>query len=192
MAAERAKATLRERVREARDRLPQPERTAAATRVEEALLRLPEVASAATVAMFDAFGAEIPTSRMVSRLLDDGKRVLLPFLDEDGMEMAEIGAEEGLVPTAYGPREPASRTAVDPTEVDVIVVPAIAFDRRGHRLGYGGGHYDRYLRRLRPDAKRIGIAFEVQVVDDVPAGDADERVHLIVTETGSLDCRLVQ
>ena len=192
MASESAKAKLRERIREARDRIPEPERTAAAARVEETVLRLPEVSSAATVAMFDAFGAEIPTARMVSRLLDEGKRVFLPFLDEGGMEMAEVGPDEALLPTAYGPREPASRAAVDPTEIDVIVVPAIAFDRRGHRLGYGGGHYDRYLRRVRPDATRIGIAFEVQVVDQVPASDADERVHLIVTETGALDCRLVQ
>ena len=192
MTAERAKAALRERMREARDRIPEPERTAAAAGVEEALLRLPEVASATTVAMFDAFGAEIPTGRIVSGMLEQGKRVLLPFLDAGRMEMAEIGPDEALLPTAYGPGEPGSRTAVDPEEVDVIVVPGLAFDRRGHRLGYGGGHYDGYLRRLRPHATRIGIAFEVQVVDHLPASDADERVHVLVTEAGTLDYRTVQ
>ena len=58
--------------------------------------------------------------------------------------------------------------AVDPDEVDLVITPGLAFDRAGHRLGYGGGHYDRYLGRARPEAPRVGIGFPLQLVDEVP------------------------
>jgi len=64
------------------------------------------------------------------------------------------------------------------------VIPGLAFDRDGFRLGYGGGFYDRYVRRTRPEALRVGVCFSEQVVEDVPHGDADERVDRIVTQDG--------
>jgi 5-formyltetrahydrofolate cyclo-ligase len=70
-----------------------------------------------------------------------------------------------------------------------VVTPGLAFDRHGRRLGYGGGHYDRYLARLGPRAVRVGIAFSIQVIEDVPAAPEDERVHVVVTDAGVIDCR---
>ena len=186
------KAALRARIRAERDRISQEARRERARHVEEALFALPRVRTAGGVALFWSFGSEIPTEGMAARVLDEGKRLLLPFLTGDGMEMAAVADLAELEPTSYGPREPRDRRAVDPAVIDVIVVPGLAFDRRGHRLGYGGGRYDRYLARLRPDASRIGIGFEAQVVEHLPADDGDERVHIVVTERGWLDCRSVQ
>jgi 5-formyltetrahydrofolate cyclo-ligase len=73
--------------------------------------------------------------------------------------------------------------------VDLVVTPGLAFDRRGYRVGYGGGFYDRYLARLRPNAARTAIGFSFQVVEEVPADPGDERVHLVVTEAETIDCR---
>jgi 5-formyltetrahydrofolate cyclo-ligase len=82
--------------------------------------------------------------------------------------------------------------AVDPGEVDVVVTPGLAFDRAGRRLGYGGGHYDRFLDRVEPRALRVGIGFSSQLAEEVPAGPRDRRVQLLVTDAGVIDCRPVQ
>ena len=80
---------------------------------------------------------------------------------------------------------------VDPATIDVVIVPGSAFDRAGGRMGYGGGFYDTFLTRLRPDARRIGIGFDLQVVERVPREAHDLCVDLIVTETRAIEtgCR---
>jgi 5-formyltetrahydrofolate cyclo-ligase len=178
------KQELRNRMRRARASIPPPERLALARAVEEHVFFLPEVRAAHTVMLFYSFGSEVPTASMAERLLAEGRRLLLPFLTESGMEAAEVRPGGHLVVTGYGAKEPARRVAADPLEVDVVLTPGLAFDRRGRRLGYGGGHYDGYLRRLSARAARVGIGFANQLVDEVPAGPGDERVDIIVTDAG--------
>jgi 5-formyltetrahydrofolate cyclo-ligase len=185
----RAKRALRVRMRALREAVTGPERTRLTTELERRLLAVPEFAAARTVLLFYSFGSEVPTKGVADRVLAAGKRLLLPYLDEKTMEAAEILPGETLVQTPYGPKEPSRRAAVDPHEVDVVVTPGLAFDRQGHRLGYGRGFYDQYLSRLRPAALRIGIGFSVQVVDEVPAGPSDERVHMVITDAEAIDCR---
>ncbi len=143
---------------------------------------LPVVRSAATVLVFYSFGSEVPTRGIIERLLEEGRRVLLPYMEGSDMNVAEVHQGNEVVPTPYGPKEPSNRVAVDPDEVDVVITPGVAFDRSGHRVGYGGGNYDRFLVRLGPRATRIGIAFDVQVVPSVPHGTADQLVDFVVTE----------
>jgi 5-formyltetrahydrofolate cyclo-ligase len=187
-----AKAALRRRMRRVRAELPPEERERRSAEVEEAVFALPQVARARTVLLFYSFGSEVATRRMIGRIRSDGKRVLLPFLEGGVIEAAEVRPGDDLVATGYGPREPARRAPVEPADVDAVVAPGLAFDRAGRRLGYGGGYYDRYFDRLRPDAVRVGIAFSVQLVDEVPAGRRDRRVQIVVTEAGAIDCRPVQ
>ena len=177
-----AKAELRSVMRAARAAVPEPERIRMAALAEEALFELPEIASARTVLLFYAFGSEIPTVTMRERFLEGGARLLLPFLAHGAMEAAEVLPGDALARTTYGPREPASRVAVAPDEVDLVVTPGLAFDRAGRRLGYGGGHYDRFLNRARPEATRVGVGFALQLVDEVPEEPQDQRVHVVVTD----------
>jgi 5-formyltetrahydrofolate cyclo-ligase len=186
---ERAKAALRERMREVRNSIDGDERSRRSTRIEERLFALPEMASARTILLFYSFGSEVATGDMARRVWSDGGRVLLPFLDGGQMRVAEVREGDELVPASYGAKEPTRRSPVDPSEADVVVAPGLAFDRRGGRLGYGGGHYDRLLDRLPPERLRVGIAFSEQVVDQVPAGPDDRRVNLVVTEDEVIDCR---
>lgn len=183
------KMELRARMRALRAALPEEERLRRAGAVEEHLFSLPEVRVAGTVLLFYSFGSEVETSDMARRVHAEGKRLLLPFLDADGMEVAEVLPDDELVPTDYGPREPARRVAVQPTEVEVVIAPGLAFDREGYRLGYGGGHYDRYLGRMGGRGLRIGIGFGQQLVDRVPREPGDERLDLVVTDEGVLDLR---
>jgi 5-formyltetrahydrofolate cyclo-ligase len=85
--------------------------------------------------------------------------------------------------TSFGAGEPVDGEVINPSEVDVVVTPAVAFDRSGRRVGYGGGFYDRFLPKTRPDSTRVGIGFDVQLVDDdLPNGHFDLRVDAIVTD----------
>ena len=97
-----------------------------------------------------------------------------------------------LVPGRYDIPEPREGLApVDPAVIDVVIVPGSAFDRAGGRIGYGGGFYDGFLRRLRPAAPRIGIGFEAQLVERVPREAHDLCVDLVVTEARTIEtaCR---
>jgi 5-formyltetrahydrofolate cyclo-ligase len=183
------KATLRDRMRLLRRSIPSEERALLARRIEDQLLSTGEVRAARTVLLFYSFGSEVATRAIGKHLLAEEKRVLLPYLTPQGMEAAEVFPRDPLLPTGYGPREPARRVPLDPAEVDVVITPGLAFDRRGFRLGYGGGHYDRYLSRLRPETIRIGLAFSVQLIDRIPDEPSDQKVHLIVTDAEVVDCR---
>jgi 5-formyltetrahydrofolate cyclo-ligase len=179
-----AKRELRDHMRIVRARIPPEERGVRAARAEARLLSLPELRDARTVLLFYSFGTEIPTAVLARRLLARGHRVLLPYLTGDSMEAGEYRPGAELKETDYGPKEPARRVPMNPADVDAVVTPGLAFDRLGHRLGYGGAYYDRYLARLEPHAVRIGIGFEVQVVEEVPVEPTDQRVDVIVTDEG--------
>jgi 5-formyltetrahydrofolate cyclo-ligase len=187
--ATREKSELRARMRALRAAVPPDERLRLARAVEGHVFALPEMQAARTVLLFYSFGSEVETSGMAERVHGEGKRLLLPYLEAERMEAAEVLPDDELVTSSYGPREPARRVAVDPADVDVVIAPGLAFDREGYRLGYGGGHYDRYLSRMGTRALRIGIGFAGQLVDRVPREPADERLDLVATDAGILDCR---
>jgi 5-formyltetrahydrofolate cyclo-ligase len=175
-------------MREVRAAIDTGRRRELARIVEDSVAAVDAVRRARTVLIFYSFGSEIPTRGLIARLSREGKRILLPYLDEERrMEAAVVEPGEVPVPAGYGPKEPARRVPVDPAEVDVVIAPGLAFDRLGYRLGYGGGHYDRYLRRLGPEAVRIGIGFSVQLVDEVPAGPGDQLLDLVVTDQGIVE-----
>jgi 5-formyltetrahydrofolate cyclo-ligase len=183
------KAALRRQLRAARAAIPPEDRARMARAVEERLFALPALQGARTVLVFDAFGSEVPTQGIIDRLRREGRRVLLPFLEGGEMLAAEARPDDPLVPTSYGPREPSDRTPVDPAEVDVVVVPGLAFDRQGHRIGYGAGYYDRYLARLPARALRVGIGFHLQLVDALPHHADDQPVDVVVTDRETVECR---
>jgi 5-formyltetrahydrofolate cyclo-ligase len=180
------KRALRERMRSLRASIEPSERGVLAARAEAHLLALPEIRDARTVLLFYSFGTEIPTSVLMRRMIERGVRVLLPYLTGEAMEAAEALPGVPLEATDYGPREPGRRLPVDPALVDVVITPGLAFDRSGHRLGYGGGYYDRYLARLHPAALRVAIGFGQQLVDAVPVEAQDEPVNMVVTDLGVL------
>ena len=92
--------------------------------------------------------------------------------------------EEGLVIGAYGIREPKKDISnkINPKDIDIVIVPAVAFDRQCYRLGYGGGFYDRFIKTLRKDCITIGIAFDLQIFDSIPKAPHDAQLDYIITE----------
>lgn len=183
------KRAVRREVLERRDRLESDERATRSEAIAERVLSLPEVAAAGTVMAFWSFGSEVETSRLIERLHEAGRRIALPRIDSD--DMVAVGYAPGgpVAAAAFGAMEPTAIERVDPEEIDLVIAPGVAFDRRGARVGYGGGFYDRFLVRTRPDVPVIAIAFGLQVVDGVPEGRGDRRVDVIVTEDEVIRCR---
>ncbi len=187
------KAELRRRVQEERDALTPEAREARSELVLKRLWSLREFGGAGTVFFFISFRSEVDTVPMIRRALGEGKRVLLPYTIPDNREMVASEVLDFDADLELGnydimePREESVRPVL-PGDIDVIVMPGVAFDRDGRRLGYGGGYYDRFLDRCEPRCLRVAPCFDLQVVEEVPSADHDHRVHVIVTERRIIDC----
>lgn len=177
----KAKKDVRTRVLEIRDASTPQERAARADAVAARCADLTEVAAAKVVMAFWTFGSELPTIPVIEALLAAGVEVALPRIVERDLEVRVWRPGDLMTPTPFGALEPAEGRIVPPMDVDVVLTPAVAFDRTGRRVGYGGGFYDRFFPKTK--AARIGVAMALQVLDqDLPAGAFDLRVQAIVTE----------
>ena len=186
----RAKRDIRRSVLAARDALGEAERIARSTVIHRRFLALPELEGAGVVMGFWSFGSEVSTPPLLDALHARGIRVCLPRI-EGGRDLEAVVYEPGhpLTGTSFGGREPADGTILTPEALDLVVAPGVAFDRSGHRVGYGGGFYDRFLRRTRRGAPRIALAFDLQVLPhELPAGSFDLGVDAIVTEAETIRC----
>ncbi|MGY1809691.1 5-formyltetrahydrofolate cyclo-ligase [Blastococcus sp. SYSU D00669] len=179
-----AKAALRERFLSRRRTRPAPERAAAAAAVTSALLR--GLAGTRTLAAFVPDEAEPGHGRLPAAYTQLGARVLLPVVPSEDAELAWAVDTGRLAPGRYGLLEPLGprlgTTAIG--AADVVVVPALAVDRRGVRLGRGGGYYDRALVHARPDAVLVAVVFDDEFTDALPAEEHDRRVTAVVTPAG--------
>jgi len=164
-------------------------------RIRENLFSLPEFRCARTIAFYVSKdeAKEVRTQEMILEALKTGKRVVVPFVTGDSMEFSEISGLSDLSPGTFGIQEPRPeiRRPVPLKEIDLVIVPGVAFDMSGGRIGYGRGFYDRFLRRFlseRPDARLIGLAFEAQIVEKVERKSSDVPVHILVTEERVVRC----
>jgi 5-formyltetrahydrofolate cyclo-ligase len=185
----RAKAALRKRARALRNAIPRESALARSARIAERIEELPFVAAASRVALFHPIEGrnEVDLTALGERLRARGVRVAYPSIDPDTRVMTfrfvdDPGAmeERGL-----GFCEPAPE-AEEATALDVVIVPALQIDGRGHRIGYGAGFYDRTLPRFVPPARSIGVAFDFQLVAEVPDTPGDIALSLIVTDSRTL------
>ena len=178
---EERKADARLAARARRKAIPPSARAAKEARIRDEALALPEVANARVVAAYVAVQSEVGTRALVEALLAQGKRVAVPVVTPpEEMRLAELGSLDDLAPGAHGIPEPRPpRVFLD--DADVVFVPGLLFTRDGHRLGQGGGYFDRLLARI-PDAFRAGLAFDEQLVGRLPLDAHDEPMDVVVTD----------
>jgi 5-formyltetrahydrofolate cyclo-ligase len=184
------KAALRRDLVARRDALSAAERQAAGLAVADR--GLPVAAAPGTIVSgFWPIKSEISPLPLMRRFADAGASLALPVIAGRAQPLVMRAWTFGapLVAGVWGIREPPA----DAPEVfpDIIIVPLLAFDRHGHRLGYGAGHYDRTISRLRAmkPVATVGIAFAAQQINQVPVTPRDERLDLVLTESGTLDFR---
>ncbi len=196
--ARRAKVELRKRARSVRGALPEPAAAERSSRIVNRLLTLDAVQRARSIALFDPMLArrEVDVRPVDVWARGRGVRVLYP-----SMSVVDAGAGEGqtrhramcfregdpatMQDGGLGFREP-SGEAPAVTEIDVIVVPALLVDGRGHRLGYGGGFYDRALLTHRPPAVAVAVVYHFQLAAELPTTGGDARVDVTVTDAAVL------
>ncbi len=175
-----SKAELRAQVLARRSALPADQRAKAGRAIRDALLDRPEVQMAGTIAAYYSIGTEPDTRGLVYALWKRGSYVLLPVLRPDGdLDWASYEGPDSLVPGPRGLREPGEPTrGVDAVaRADAVLVPALAVDGAGRRLGRGGGSYDRALARVGPLVPLIALVYDEELVERVPSEGHDVPVR---------------
>lgn len=181
-----SKAELRAIALQRRDALSPSLRRDYGQIILDRILAMEQFRQARTVMAYCGFGSEIDTAPLLRAILEGGKTLVLPKINRPAgvLDIYQVGDREtGLVTGVWGIREPNPARCVlkTPADLNVVLVPGVAFDRKGGRIGYGKGYYDKLLAQCRHACKIAG-AFEAQVFDSVPMAPHDIPVDALVTE----------
>lgn len=174
------KEELRRLVRSQKRMYSAPQLQAMSAEVVARLMALPQMAAAKTVMLYYSLPDEVSTHELADRLVERGKVVVLPVVTgPTEMELRRYRSADDLSMGAFGIMEPTGEPFTSLAEIDLAVVPGMAFDTRGNRLGRGKGYYDRFLSQL-PQATMVGLCFPFQKFPGVPTDENDVRMDLVI------------
>jgi 5-formyltetrahydrofolate cyclo-ligase len=180
------KKEIRERAHAARN--AQPDKDEVSRVIVERFLGLPEYARARTVMFYIDVRSEVRTRQHLEATLASGKRIVVPYCVDGELELFHLEAMDELAIGMYKilePREDLRSVAakkIPIEELDLVMVPGVAFDRRGARSGHGKGYYDKLLEHARLDTPLVALAFECQMFDEVPVAEHDIFMDKVITE----------
>ena len=178
---------LKQSVLEKRNSLPKEEILDISNKIKNNLFNLDSYKKSKTIMFFVSFNSEVHTHEMIKAVFKD-KTVVIPKVEHHEIEPSVIIDFDNLMAGQFGILEPIEAMKIAYKNIDLVLVPGIVFDKEGHRIGYGFGYYDKFLRKV-PKALKIGLCFDFQLVDKVPREEHDVPVDLIVTEKGVMECR---
>ena len=180
------KKAIRASVLHARDAMPPDQRAGESIKMCESIIASTPYQRATTVLAYASFGSEFDTSFLLQRVLTDKKNLVMPRVDKSTqqLQLHRVHHLNELIAGVWGIHEPRMDAKnVAPNELDFILVPGVAFDSAGFRIGYGKGFYDKLLSSVNPASTRFSAAFDCQIVDAVPNEIHDQRVDIIITPT---------
>lgn len=150
--------------------------------IKEKLFREKHFKKAKIVMFYVSFGGEVKTEEMIKETLKKGKIVTVPVCKNNGITIRPciLDHKSGFKRGPYGTCEPSPRKSVLSKDIGLVIVPGVAFDKKGNRLGRGRGCYDRFLKMLPEDIPSIGLAFDFQILPEIPAKTHDARVNKII------------
>ena len=172
------KQQLRQTIRQRKQQYPLEQRQAWSKEIGQTLLSHPRMKQARVVMLYYALPDEVDTRHLVDTLLTAGQTVILPKCGEPRQYTGPDDLAEGI----YNLFEPVGKPYRDLDSIELIIVPGMSFDSRGHRLGRGRGYYDRFLVQV-PQAYKIGVCFDFQRVDQVPADDNDRVMDEVISNS---------
>ena len=175
------KSEIRARLKEIRAAIPAESRQNHNENITRRLLNLEEIASAGTIFIYISYASEVDTYALIEHFLKEGKILAVPKIINSGHMIATRFTHwEDLKPGQLGILTPASNDPYD-GEIDIAITPGLGFTQEGYRLGYGRGYYDQWFAGHKT-TKKIALAYEAQVINEIPVGDNDIPVNMIVTE----------
>lgn len=174
------KKEIRNSILQLRREIPFSIRKAADTAITEKIVNTPEFTNAKTIFVYMDFNQEVATDEIIKVALEQGKIVGAPRISGGQMNFFVIEGESDLEPCLYGMMEPGTKCPLV-SLADLIIVPGIAFDKNKHRIGYGGGYYDKFLAK-HPKVPTIAVAYEMQILKAVPYEKTDISPDVIFTE----------
>lgn len=183
----REKEAARERARAIRCRLSPAEISSLSVAIERHLLGV--IDGANPLMVYVSKPGEVDTHGLIDRLLSRGIEIVVPIIEQETrtLRLSFLRDPEVLRPSTFSVPEPVgSEIPANPSEIGLVVVPMMAFDRRGFRLGYGAGYYDRFL-SAHPRMKKIGVTFSCLELERVPADENDVPMDVVVTEEGVIE-----
>ncbi|MHC1683651.1 MAG: 5-formyltetrahydrofolate cyclo-ligase [Clostridiaceae bacterium] len=177
------KSKLREKIGNLRELLSEEEKVKQDEIIYKKLIESDFYMNSKVVFIYVSFGKEVDTLRIINKLLEDGKVVCVPKVinKKEGMRAIRINSLNQLIVGYFGVLEPTVEDEMIPENIDLCVLPGLAFDNQGGRLGYGGGFYDRFLCKVSEDTKLIAVAYTFQILDNVPMESYDFRIQGIIT-----------
>ena len=180
---------LRKDILATRNQQTQEEIDTKSVAIQNRLLTLEHIRNRQTIFVYVSFRSEVATLCLIDTLIDLGKTVIVPLTRVKDKRLDAIHITNRLTDLTPGyfdipePKEERCRTSrVPPEEIETILLPGSVFDERGGRFGYGGGYYDRFLANV-PTATRIGLAFDLQIIEKAPLKEHDEILDLVITES---------
>lgn len=183
-AAAQLKSHLRSAMRERRRRVPEDEAGRAGLALWLALRERPEFAAALVVGAFHPVRDEVPLLPVLEGILSSGKILALPKTAGNSLTFLAVKGLEGFTEGPYGIPEPSQGKPLEPGALDLLLVPGLAFDRRGRRLGYGKGYYDRFLSDVPDRTVTVGVGYAFQATQNLPEEPHDRRLSALLTEEG--------
>lgn len=187
---------LRREILAQRDKLALAEQENYSERIMERVLELKQFQSAAVVCVYVDFRSEVKTRPLIDHILKSGKKVVLPVTlvqEKDLLTVSITDPDKELAPGYCTIPEPIAairkKQAVSPESLDIIFLPGSVFDEQGGRMGYGGGYYDRFVSKKAPQAFRVGLCYELQMIKQAPLQAHDEAMDCIVTEERTLPAK---
>ncbi|MAW34247.1 MAG: 5-formyltetrahydrofolate cyclo-ligase [Proteobacteria bacterium] len=184
------KQILRKKVKSIRDALPNNKRTKLSNKIASRIIRSRFFDSANCVAAYSPIGSEVDTSFLIAKILNKGKSLLLPLVENNMKVLSFYEVVDYFADTVegkWGIRQPVRERCnlVSLSTADVIIVPGVVFSPHGERIGYGGGFYDSTLPTARKGACKIGLSFACQIFKDIPIGTRDKLVSAVMCDNAT-------
>lgn len=178
---------VKEGMLEKRGAISKEEIAAKSDKIKRNLFNLGQYKQSKTAMFFVSFNSEVHTHDMIRESFA-GKTVVVPKVMHHEIEPSLIIDLDSLIEGKFGVPEPIEIMKIAYKNIGLVLVPGIAFDKSGHRIGYGLGYYDKFLKKV-PKAVKVGLCFDFQVVDAIPKETHDVPVDFIVTEERVIECR---
>lgn len=176
------KTHLRKVLLQRRASLLPEERREKGEKIRDNFFSLPLYEKSKVIMLYLSLPTEVPTEEIIERALSEGKRIAVPCIREGNIFPSLFTTLSQTEAGKFRIREPQKKEFISAEELDLVVVPGCGFDLKGHRLGFGKGFYDRFLSELKESVPLVALAFEIQIVEEIPSDKWDVRMDYIVTE----------